>query len=243
MKILAFDTATASCSAALWKDKKIISYRYKTMVRGHAEHLLVMIREVLAEAGANFSNIDLLAVTNGPGGFTGLRVGLATARGISFAGDLSCIGISNLELVANGVTFTDRDDSYILAAIDSKREDIYIQIFANVSKGSELQSLGNPEALLPKDLAKFLRSELPLKNSSIKKIIVVGDATDKAIAALKNFGIETVSGNTTFATDARGVAEIAANRWKGNTCRDSLKPLYLRPPDATIPRNGGRLRP
>ena len=94
------------------------------MSRGHAEHLMTMVQEVLTEAGVEFSHLDLLAVTIGPGGFTGLRVGIAAARGISLASDLSCMGVSTLEVVANGISFVERDDSYILVAIDSKREDI-----------------------------------------------------------------------------------------------------------------------
>ena len=203
MKILAYDTATSSCSVALWVDKKIISYRYKTMTRGHAEHLMVMIREVLVESGENFSNLDLLAVTNGPGGFTGLRVGLAAARGISLAGGIACIGISTLEVIANGLSCAERDSSYILSAIDTKREDIYTQLFTNTSKGSALHSLGKPQATLPENLADYLHMELLVKNDLKKKIIVVGDAADRAITTLRKSGIEVIAGRTTLDTDAR----------------------------------------
>ena len=242
MKILAFDTATSSCSAALWIDKKIISYRYKSMSRGHAEHLMVMIREVLAESEINFSNLDLLAVTNGPGGFTGLRVGLAAARGMSLAGGIACIGISTLEVIANGLSYAERDSSYILSAIDTKREDIYTQIFTNTSKGSVLHSLGKPQATLPENLASYLRKEFLAKKNLKKKIIVVGDAAERIITILRKSGIEVITGKTSLATDARGVAAIAAYRWNGSSLKDSLQPIYLRPPDATVPINGGRLR-
>jgi tRNA threonylcarbamoyladenosine biosynthesis protein TsaB len=213
------------------------------MSRGHAEHLMLMVQEVLAEARVAFSDLDLLAVTIGPGGFTGLRVGIAAAQGISLAGELSCIGVSTLEVVANGISFTEREDSYVLAAIDSKREDIYTQIFVNIPEGSNLQSLGKSEAVLPKNLAKFLRLSLSDAGSLLKKIFVVGDASEKAIEALRGAGIDAIAGTTTSATDARGVAAIAANRWAEGSSGEALHPLYLRLPDATVPRNGGQLRP
>ena len=213
------------------------------MSRGHAEHLMVMIREVLFESGVNFSKIDLLAVTNGPGGFTGLRVGLAAARGISLAGGLACIGISNLEVVANGVSYDERDSSHILSTIDTKREDIYIQIFTNASKGSSLQPLGEPQAILPENLAAYLHLMLPVKNNVKNKILVVGDAAERSIKKIRESGNKAVAGKTSLAIDARGVALIAANQWNGSFLRESLQPLYLRSPDATIPINSGRLRP
>jgi tRNA threonylcarbamoyladenosine biosynthesis protein TsaB len=243
MKILAFDTATSSCSAAVWQDGEIVAYRHKTMARGHAEHLMGMVSDVLKEAGVGFPDLNLLAVTNGPGGFTGLRVGLAAARGISFAGDLACIGVSTLEVVANCVSFAERDGALVLAAIDTKREDIYAQVFTNVSVGSGLHPVGKSKAILPKNLANFLCIRGSSQSNLIDKIVVIGDATVRAIAALRDSGIDSVAGTATFACDARGVAKLAATRSIVETSAESLRPLYLRPPDATIPRNGGRLRP
>lgn len=243
MKILAFDTATSSCSAVVCQNEKIIACRYKTMARGHAEHLMGMIRDVLAESGVGFSDLDLLAVTNGPGGFTGLRVGLAAARGISFASDLACIAVSTLEVVANSVSFAERDGAYVLAVIDSKREDIYAQVFTVISEGFNLQPLGKPEAISPKILADFLCSRVSAQSNSTVRVVVSGDATACAIAALRDSGVDAVAGTATLVPDARGVAAIAATRWTGGVSLESLQPIYLRPPDATVPRNGGRIRP
>ena len=243
MKILAFDTATSSCSAAVCHNKKIIAFRNETMARGHAENLIGMIRDVMAESGVGFPDLDLVAVTNGPGGFTGLRVGLAAARGISFASGLACIGVSTLEVVANSVSFAERGGTYVLAAIDSKREDIYVQVFTVKSEEFNLWPLGKPEAISPKILGDLLGSRLSAQSNSSVRVVVSGDATARAVAALRDSGIDAVAGTATLVSDARGVAAIAATRWTGAVSVGSLQPIYLRPPDATVPRNGGRLRP
>ena len=92
MRILAFDTATSACSAALWEDGRVGARRFETMTRGHAEALVPMIADVMDEAGTNFPRLDLIAVTVGPGAFTGLRIGLAAARGMALAAAVPCLG-------------------------------------------------------------------------------------------------------------------------------------------------------
>jgi len=243
MKILAFDTSTSSCSTVVWQDEKIIAYRYKNMGRGHAEHLMSMVVEVLKETKVKFSDLDLLAVTNGPGGFTGIRVGLAAARGISFASDLDCMCVSTLEVVANGVLSSERDDALVLAAIDSKREDIYSQAFINIINKPELLPLGKPKAVLPENLANFLDLQVPDQSNLSGRVVVTGDATARAVRALRNSEIDAVASSTNLVLDARGVASLAAVRCTGEVSVERLQPLYLRPADAKIPKNGGRLRP
>lgn len=243
MKVLAFDTANSSCSAAVWQKNKIIAYRNQAMVRGHAEHLMGMIGDVLAESGFKFSDLDLLAVTNGPGGFTGLRVGLAAAQGISIASDLVCVGVSTLELIANGISFTEYDDACNLALIDTKRNDIYAQTFIIETDKPGWQPLGRPKAILPQNLADFLKSRLSRAKSLKNRVVITGDATGRAMDFLIESGVEVINGNVAFHTDARGMAAIAINKFVGGMALGSLKPLYIRPPDATLPKNSGSLRP
>ena len=100
MKILAIDSATAACSAAVWSGDGIAAHRFETMARGHAVHLMPMVRDVMAESGLDFHDLDFIATTTGPGGFTGLRIGLAAARALAMAAKLPIVGYSTLETVA-----------------------------------------------------------------------------------------------------------------------------------------------
>jgi tRNA threonylcarbamoyladenosine biosynthesis protein TsaB len=98
--ILALDTALSACSVALVEDGQTLVSRVEPMARGQAERLAPMVNEVMVEAGLSFKSLDRIAVTCGPGAFTGLRIGLAFARGLALALDKPCVGISTLEVLA-----------------------------------------------------------------------------------------------------------------------------------------------
>ncbi len=231
MHILGFDTATSACSAALWRNGHITARRFETMAKGHSEHLMGMIEEVMKDAGAEYPDLDLIAVTTGPGGFTGIRIGLAAARGLAFAADLPCLGVTTLEAIAHGIEETEREGGTVLVAIESKRADIYAQVF-----GPRLEPLGEARAVLPEDLASQLKEKRD-------RILVAGDGAGRAIEGLKAGGMKAVLSQAPGMPDAAVVAALAAERWVPNAALDRPRPLYLRPPDAKAPKNGGRLRP
>jgi len=93
LKILALDSALSSCSAAVIEDGKILCELYENRMRGQAERLIPMCQEVCATAGLSFADLDALAVTCGPGTFTGVRIGLAAAKGLALALDIPLVGL------------------------------------------------------------------------------------------------------------------------------------------------------
>lgn len=104
MLILAVDTALNACSVAILRSGEVLRSRVEPMAKGQAERLAPMTREVLVEAGIAPSTLDRIAVTRGPGAFTGLRIGLAFARGLAVALDRPCVGISTLEVLAHAAS-------------------------------------------------------------------------------------------------------------------------------------------
>jgi tRNA threonylcarbamoyladenosine biosynthesis protein TsaB len=104
MLVLAIDTALSACSVALVKDGQTMASRIEPMARGQAERLAPMVRDIMAEYGLAFRQIDRVAVTRGPGAFTGLRIGLAFARGLALALGRPCVGITTLEVLAYGAS-------------------------------------------------------------------------------------------------------------------------------------------
>ncbi len=234
MRILAFDTATSACSAALWEDGRLIARRFETMPRGQSEHLVPMILDVMNEAGAQFPDLDLLAVTNGPGAFTGLRIGLATARGMALAGELPCLGVTTLEVVAAQVPAAEREGRKLLVVLDSKRIDVYAQAFA-----ADLRPLSEPQALLPDDLPGLAAAGA----SGNGTVVIAGDALARGVQALEEAGMDVVASKAPGVPDAATVATLAAERWPEDADAAPPRPLYLRTPDAKQAKNGGRLRP
>jgi len=243
MRILGFDTTTSACSVALWQDGRIAARRFEAMAKGHSEHLMGMIGDVMKAAGTDYPDLDLIAVTTGPGGFTGIRIGLAAARGLALAADVPCLGVSTLDAVAHGVKETEREDGVVLVALESKRPDLYAQAFA-----PDLKPLSDARAVLPENLAEDLAEMLATPPGKSTRILMVGDAATRAVEGLKagglsKAGMKAVLSGAPGSPDAAIVAALAADRWTPDTAPERPRPLYLRSPDAKAPKDGGRLRP
>ena len=236
MKLLAIDAACSACSAALWSDGSVIASCFMPMERGQAESLLPMIVTVMNDGGCNFGEIDVVAVTVGPGSFTGLRTGLAAARGIAVARGLPVVGVTTLEtvaLAARRLAPGCANELPVTVVLDTRRADLYVQRF-----GVDLAPLSAPSTALPEAVVV----ELPEKG-----VLLAGDAVPRILALLRpgRSGSVVVAENTTV-PDAVYVAEIGANRIVADRVGEGMipaAPLYLRPPEARYPVAGGRLRP
>ncbi len=218
MNILAIDTATAACSAALMAERVIIAARHVAMLRGHAEALLPMVEEVMAEAGVTYGALDLIAATVGPGAFTGLRVGLAAARGLALAGGLPMIGITTLEALAHGAGES-RGERSVVAVLNAHREEVYYQPFDGALTPLSPPRVGAAEAV-----------ELPEG-----PVLLVGDGAD-LLPAARDGSRGDVESMPSLLPDAAVVAAIAAARFDPTAPPDSPpEPLYLRSSGARQP--------
>src|SRR5512134_3936204 len=151
MRILAMDTSAGACSVALRDDRGVIE-RLEEMQRGHAEALMPMIVSLMRAVGCEFRELGLVAVTVGPGAFTGLRVGLAAARGIALATDVPCIGVTTLEAIAAAVPPRERDGRIVLVVLETKRGDFYAQAFS--AEGVGLAAPRSVDAAVLPDLVE-----------------------------------------------------------------------------------------
>jgi tRNA threonylcarbamoyl adenosine modification protein YeaZ len=132
LRLLAIDTALSACAAAVFDsgERKVLASESLTMARGHAEALMPLIARVMDQAGLEFSELDRIAVTLGPGSFTGLRVGISAARGIALAAGKPAVGIPTLSAYAAPQIANDAGAA-IVAAIDAKHDRVYLQVFAS----------------------------------------------------------------------------------------------------------------
>ena len=222
MRILALDTALAACSAALWEDGRVLARRWEPMPRGQSEALVPMAEAVMAEACVAYADIDRVAVTRGPGTFTGLRIGLATARGLALAAGLPCFGVTTLEAIAEALPPEERIGRNVLVALDSRRADLFVQLFDET-----LAPLGPPTAVAAGNVAALLPPG---------EVVVLGDAAQDVLDA----GITAGSSDAPGQPDAAFVAAVAARKHPDEA---PPMPLYLRAPDVTVSANSGALRP
>lgn len=149
MRILAIDTATEACSAALWNDGTL-SAHFEICPREHTQRILPLVQEVLTESGTTLSELDALAFGRGPGSFTGVRIGIGIAQGLALGAELPMIGVSTLATMAQGA-WRKTGATRVLAAIDARMGEVYWAEYQRdeqgVWHGEETEAVLKPEAV------------------------------------------------------------------------------------------------
>ena len=214
MKILAVDTALGACSAALLRDDRVLSRRWAAMERGHAEALAPMVEEVMRETDVGFKTLDRLAVTVGPGTFTGQRVGLAFMRGLRTALGIPLVGVTSLAAMAEQAC-AEASVSRAVAIHDARRDEVY------------LEAVGAPLSVRLLTFTEACSALSGLRG----KILLAGTAAERMAEALQTLGLETQI-SSVVAPDAVWVARLASRM---EPSASSPRPLYLRAPDAKLP--------
>jgi tRNA threonylcarbamoyladenosine biosynthesis protein TsaB len=224
MRVLAIDTALEACSAAVLDTERgiIIASKSVPMARGHAEALMPLVAEVMDQAATEFSQIDRIAVTTGPGSFTGLRVGISAARGIALASAKPAVGLSTLagfaapHIAANELT-------PVLAVVDARHDNVYMQMFGT-----------NGRTLIPPRMA-LLREAAHAAAAAPSRI--VGSAADLVMKAWPNGARPPDLVDQRSSPDIDWIARLGAAAAEGY---GPPIPLYLRAPDAQ-PQEASRL--
>ena len=209
MIVLALDTALEACSVAVVQGPHTLAAHCEPMLRGHQERLAPMVAETMAQAGVAFADLDRIAVTVGPGSFTGLRVGLAFAKALSLALDIPCVGVGTLEALVASRPDTARAP-LVVAALDARRDHVYVQAFSMGAPMSEPANLSLQEAR--RRLAALGVHALTPVVGSGAALLYDGEPTRQACDI-----------------DPAALATLAAAR--PNPDRRP-QPLYLRAPDA-----------
>jgi tRNA threonylcarbamoyladenosine biosynthesis protein TsaB len=206
MRILALDAAVGRCAAAIVIDGQAIAERSADAVRGHAAVLPAMARDVLAEAGIAISSLDCVAVTVGPGSFTGIRAGLALAHGLALAAHIPCVGVTVGETLADSLPHL--GDRQLWVVIDSRRGRVFLERSENVIAVA-LECLPAPEG----------------------KIAVAGNAAAAVAARLAARDADVMLTDARLPMP-RQVAVVAEQRLRGELRRLPAQPLYVDPPEA-----------
>lgn len=224
MRILAIDTALEACSAAVLDTASVASAVHESlpMVRGHAEALIPLIGRVLDRAQLTFTDIDRVAVTTGPGSFTGLRVGISAARGIALATGKPAVGLSTLAAYAAPLIAA-KDAAAVVAVVDARHDHVYMQVFA--SGGRTLVS------------ARLVHMREALRFAATGSPRLVGTGAKLLAAAWPPAERPPTSVDPLGAPDINWVARLGL---AADPTGEPPKPFYLRAPDAQ-PQNAAQL--
>ena len=221
MLILAIDTALDACAAGVLDTDagKLIAQESQAMKRGHAEALMPLIARVIKEAGIGFAGLDRIAVTTGPGSFTGLRVGLSAARGIALAANKPVVGLTTLTAYAAPVVSQNAEQP-VISAVDARHDHVYFQ-----AVGGDGSSLIRPRVAPIEEALGAARFGAPQLVGNAAKILSQRWPADAP---------------PPFRVDAHPAPDIAWVAWLGAAVSPNTapaRPFYLRAPDAKPPQD------
>lgn len=226
--ILSIDTSTTACSASLSADGMILTHRETLEPQQHAALISGFIKDCLDHAAAHEMKLDAVAVTLGPGSYTGLRIGLSEAKGLAYALGIPLIGLSTLEVMATGVMFSHpeifdySDEPRLWPMIDARRMEVFTAIYDMALKpGLEPQ----PLILGEESCAGFDKG---------KGMVIFGDGSDKARPLLPE--AMWIGGVVPLATDMLALAE-RAHAQHSFVDTAYATPLYLKEFQTSVPRN------
>jgi len=217
MYTLVFDTTAGGVIVGLYRDKERISLVEKMMEFGQAEELALSVSGILKANDLRFEQIDLLGVCAGPGSFTGVRAGLAFARGLALGHEkLSVTGVSAFEVYAKMLD-DERRAVYNAVVIETKRDDFYFQLF-----DANLQKFSAPLALTREEIVHKLRNH---------QTSFIGDGVERLLSVASGLQIKHVELAELISADA--LFEVTYQKYLTKTL-DFPKPLYIRNADACV---------
>ncbi|MCO4205670.1 tRNA (adenosine(37)-N6)-threonylcarbamoyltransferase complex dimerization subunit type 1 TsaB [Aeromonas taiwanensis] len=218
LKILAVDTATEACSAALMVGDKVFS-RWEEAPRDHTRKILPMVQAVLEDAGLSLEQLDAIAFGRGPGSFTGVRIGISVAQGLAFGAGVPLIGISTLAAMAQGAHRLDGAER-VLAAIDARMDEVYFGHYERVA--GQMQLVGEEVVSHPDALVEA-------RGKQAGRVTCVGTGFETYGESLKGLADELVTSQVRFpaAVDMLPLARVA---WLAGEAVpvEQATPVYLR---------------
>ncbi|MCP5080081.1 MAG: tRNA (adenosine(37)-N6)-threonylcarbamoyltransferase complex dimerization subunit type 1 TsaB [Alphaproteobacteria bacterium] len=223
MITLAFDTCLDACSVALFDGSRseVLAARHELMSRGQAEALFPLIDETVKEAGLAPADIGQIAVTTGPGTFTGVRIGVAAARGLAVASNLPVIGLTSLHAIALCAIAADAPVVPVASVIDARRGELYLATYApngDVLSAPQAVAVAGAHSALPE-------GQIVVAGSGVK--LLAGDDEARTLSSTPELPVASVW--------------VAAAAHMSAGASPPL-PLYLRAPDAKPPAPGSQVQ-
>ncbi|MDO6818657.1 tRNA (adenosine(37)-N6)-threonylcarbamoyltransferase complex dimerization subunit type 1 TsaB [Zobellia sp. 1_MG-2023] len=212
--ILNLETATTNCSVSIAKEGRVLVIKeHDTPNYSHAEQLHVFIQEVLKEVNMDASELDAIAVSKGPGSYTGLRIGVSAAKGLCFALDIPLISIATLESMAEQVSSKEID--FVIPVLDARRMEVYSSVF---DKDKNEVRPTEAEIIDEDSFAEFMKKG---------KVLLVGNGAEKCKSVLSNTNL---SFDASVVPSANEMARLSYKKFKVGHFEDVayFEPYYLK---------------
>lgn len=215
--ILCIETATKMCSVALYKGEELLALKEQGGAYSHAENLTVFIEQIVSDARISLAQLDAIAVSKGPGSYTGLRIGVSTAKGLAFALQKPIIAVETLKSMANYAAKVNNEQMHFFCPmIDARRMEVYCAIYES-----------------DMNIVKPISAEIITENVfdaiiGDKKVLVFGDGAQKCKEIFKH------KSNYSFTEQefisAKGLIQIALEKWSKQEFEDVayFEPFYLK---------------
>lgn len=209
--ILQIDTATTNCSVAISQNGKTIALKEISNGYSHAENLHVFVEEILKESELSFSDLSAIAVSKGPGSYTGLRIGVSAAKGWSYALNIPLIALETLEVIANQI---DRDKGFIVPMIDARRMEAYTRVYD--SNFNEVRVIK----------AQVLDESSFLPYLEKGEVLFIGNKTEKVREVIKHENAVFVDS----LPSAKEMSKLSYEKYHNNDFEDVayFEPYYLK---------------
>lgn len=223
--ILQIETATPVCSVAISVDGKTVALKEESAQNIHASKLTLFIEEAMQQANISYKQLDAIAVSKGPGSYTGLRIGVSTAKGLCFALDKPLIAINTLQMMANGYIMQNPTyDSLICAMIDARRMEVFTAIYD-----------GNLNEVEPTN-AKIVDETSFVSTLESSQITFIGDGAEKCMIVLTHQHAHFSSANF---NSAGNMSALALKAYQNQVFEDVayFEPFYLKDFVLTTPKN------
>lgn len=223
--ILLLETATSVCSVAISLNGEIIASKEENATNIHASQLTPFIQEVMKDAGISFGQLDAVAVSKGPGSYTGLRIGVSTAKGLCYALDKPLIAINTLKMMAAGFLASASDQiDLICPMVDARRMEVFTALF-----DSQLNEVEETQAkIVDEDRFSILLTS--------RKITFIGNGAEKCMSVIQHPNAQFDLKNY---NSAKFMASLANDAFTGGNFEDVayFEPFYLKDFVATTPKN------
>jgi len=234
MQLLAIETATESCSVALWREGEVILRSERAAARQHAALLLVQVEDVLAEAGLQAGALDFIAVGRGPGAFTGVRLGVGVAQGLAFSLDRPVITVSTLAALAQAGFASGAEE--VLAVLDARMGEVYWALFRSFDGEHYFSSSGEQLTAVEQLIVPW----------TADRRLALGPGLNAIPDVQARLGLDATQILTDVLPDASQIAHLAAKAAKagGGIRPEEAQPVYLRnrvadpPPPSGIDSHG-----